>query len=117
MPSASPNYIYNIVHTQYTYLRVHMTRFAMNLYRSRTSPPGGSSCAIFRQTGVLGGGGIGGARVRSRVRLVVQSVVHAVCAGPTPLRRARLACFPSKKLIISPRIQSRRGITYPAIIY
>lgn len=32
-----------------------------------THPPrvGGSSCAIFRQSGVRGGGGIGGARVRS----------------------------------------------------
>lgn len=48
---------------------------------------------IRRQSGVGRGGGIG-RRVRaavSRVSRLVQSVVHAVCAGPTPLRRACLA--------------------------
>jgi len=96
-----------------------MTRFAMNLYRARTSPPthppgGGSSCAIFRQSGVRGGGGIGGARVRSVSDSSSRWYTRSVPV-PLPCDTRASRVFPQKKKKNSNIIATNRNNTPVAI--
>lgn len=116
MPSASSNYIYmQYICIQYTYLRVHMTRFAMNLYRARTSPPGGHRARYLDSlassaVGVLAARACGLVSVSSS-RWYTRSVPVQL---PYDTRASRV--FPQKLIIISPRIQVAVVEVYPAII-
>lgn len=118
MPRASSNYKYIYIYIaciQYTYLRVHMTRFAMNLYRARTSPPGGHRARYLDSlassvVGVLAARACGLVSVSSS-RWYTRSVPVQL---PYDTRATRV--FPQKLIIISPRIQIAVVEVYPVII-